>query len=249
MEWWQLVIYGLAGLVAMIFGGISGGGAGFILTPLVIFLGLTPAQAISTNKVTGLAGIIGSLSGLRSKEPINKRRVGAIMALAFVVGLAAPYVIRSLSGPVYRIILGVLILAMIPVLIHKKVGHTSRTPTTFQRNLGGILLTVSLFLQGALSGGMGSLVNIVLMGLLGQSANEAHITKRWSQLVLNTTIIVSVLSDHFIVWPVVAVATTASLVGGYIGGRIATRKGDKFAMNTLLVLMGLSAVFLIGGAF
>jgi uncharacterized membrane protein YfcA len=121
-------------------------------------------------------------------------------------------------------------------------------PTPLQKGLGGILLTVSLFLQGAFSGGLGSLVNIVLMGMLGQTANEAHITKRWAGLILNITIILGILGDRLVVWPVVAVAASANLVGSHIGGRIATHKGDKFAMNILLVLMGISAVALIGGA-
>ncbi len=245
MHWWQLVLYGLAGLVMSVFSGIAGGGAGFIMTPLAIFFGLTPAQAVSSGKFNGLAVTIGALGSLKAKEPLHKHRVVTVMALALVVGLTAPYVIRSLDGNIYRIILGTLILLMVPVLIHKKVGHTTRTPTTVQKGLGSVLLTVSLFLQGAFSGGMGSLVNIVLMGLLGQSANEANLTKRWAQLVLNITIIVSILSDKLIVWPVVVVGVFGNVLGGYIGGHIATRKGDKFAMDILLILMTLSAVYLI----
>lgn len=251
MNTWQLAIFGAAGLAMSIFSGIAGAGGGFIMTPLAIFLGLSPAQAVSSGKFNGLATTIGSLSGLRAKpgSRIHKGRVAAIMVLAFVVGLLVPHIIRSLDGQVYRIVLGTLILLMIPVLIHKKIGHEARHPSQLQKGLGGALLTISLLLQGAFSGGLGSLVNIVLMGLLGQSANEAHITKRWSQLVLNTTIIFGVLGDSLVVWPVVAVGVTTNLIGGYIGGRIATHKGDKFAMDMLLVLMGVSAVALIAGAF
>lgn len=245
MQWWQLVIYGVVSLGMSVFSGIAGAGGGFVMTPLAIFLGLSPAQAVASGKFNGLATTIGSLSSLRSKGRVNKRRMAIIMALALVVGLLVPYVIKALSGKTYQIILGLLILGMVPVLIHKRVGHTTRTPTDFQKGVGGLLLTASLFLQGAFSGGLGSLVNIVLMGLLGQSANEAHITKRWSQLVLNVTIIFGVLASKLIVWPVVLAGVIANLAGGYIGGHIATRKGDAFAMKALIILMVVSGCFLI----
>lgn len=229
--------------------GLSGGGAGFILTPLAIALGLTPAQAISSGKFNGLATTFGSLGSLRAKRgSIRARNIAAIMALAFVVGLVVPHIIRIFDSKFYRITLGVLLLLMIPLVIRKKIGHTTRRPTTLQKSIGSILLTFSLFLQGAFSGGLGSLVNLVLMGMLGQTANEAHITKRWSQLILNVTIIVGVLRDHFIVWPAAIVGGSVCLVGSYIGGHIATRKGDAFAVHSLLALMILAAAFLIGGA-
>lgn len=249
MNHWQLVLFGAAGLIMSAFSGIAGAGAGFVMTPLAILLGLTPAQAVSSGKFNGLATTIGSLSGLRAKPgSIHKTRVGAIMLLAFVVGLLVPYVIKALDSNAYRIILGTILLLMIPIMIRKKIGIQPHTPSNLQKGLGGVLLTASLFLQGAFSGGLGSLVNIVLMGLLGQTANEAHITKRWSQLVLNTTIIFGVIGDKLIVWPVVAVGVATNLIGSYIGGRIATHKGDAFAVNILLVLMAVSAIVLIGGA-
>lgn len=170
------------------------------------------------------------------------------MILAFAVGLLVPFAIKAFDNRTYRMVLGVLLLLMIPLMACKKVGLKPHKPTRLQKGLGGVLLTVSLFLQGAFSGGLGSLVNIVLMGMLGQTANEAHITKRWSQLILNTTIIFGVFSSGFIVWPVVAVGVSTNLVGSYIGGRIAIQKGDGFAVSVLLVLMAISALFLIATA-
>jgi len=248
MQWWQLAIFAVAGFVMAVLSGMSGGGAGFIMTPLGILLGLTPAQAVSSGKLNGLAVTLGALGSLRSKQPVRKRLVATIVGLALAIGLVTPHVIRSLDSDAYRLIIGVLILLMIPVLIVKKVGHTTRRPTTAQKGLGGVLLVVSLFLQGAFSSGMGTLVNLVLMGLLGQSANEANITKRYSQLVLNVTIVLGVLGSGLIVWPVVIAGLFGNVTGGYLGGHIATRKGDKFTADVLLVLTGMAAVFLIATA-
>ena len=54
MEPEKLVILGAVSLLMSILSGIGGGGGGFIMTPLAIFLGLTPQQAIASGKIGGL---------------------------------------------------------------------------------------------------------------------------------------------------------------------------------------------------
>lgn len=249
MNEWDVAIYVCAAFVASVFSAIAGAGGGFITTPLLIFLGLTPAQAIATGKLGGFAVTVGALSGMRSAHgKVSKWRVLPVMALALVVGLIVPFIITSLDSGVYRMALGIILLVMIPVMVYKKVGIKSYRPKLWQKYTGGALLTVSLFLQGIFSGGLGSLVNIVLMGLLGMTAIEANITKRWSQLILNVVIVLGVLVSGLIQWHVALAGFAVTLTGGYIGGRIAVKRGDSFIMNIMVIMMLISAVVLIAGA-
>lgn len=244
-----LVIFGLAGFFTSILSGIAGAGGGFIMTPLGIFLGLTPAQAVSTGKFSGLSVTIGSLFGMKKAHGrVSKARIIPVMVLAAVVGLAVPYVIKTLDSDIYRIALGIILLLMIPIILVKKVGIESRRPSMIQKIFGGILLAFALTLQGVFSGGLGTLVNIVLMSMLGMTALEANITKRWSQLILNITIILGVLGAGLIVWPVVLVGVCSTFLGSMIGGRIAVNKGDVFIMRVMVALMFVSAIALIIGA-
>lgn len=231
-----------------ILSGIAGSGGGFIMTPLMIALGMTPAQAVSTGKISGLAVTVGSLGGLRkSKEKVVRNKIIAIMILALVIGLIAPFIIKTLDNSVYRIILGIILLLMIPVIIFKKIGMHSYQPNNKQKTIGTILLSFALLLQGIFSGGMGTLVNIVLMGMLGMNATEANITKRWSQLILNITVIFGVIYSGLIIWYVAIVMIPASLGGAYIGGHIAVKKGNKFITSVMIILMIISALYLIFG--
>lgn len=248
MELWQFIILAVAAVVMSVFSGIAGGGGGFIMTPLLIFLGLSPAQAVSTGKITGLTVTIGALGGMRSIHGrLSKWRIIPVMVLAFLVGLVVPFVIKSLDSEVYRVALGMILLLMIPVLLIKKVGLTAYEPKPWQKYVGTGLLTLALFLQGVFSGGLGTLVNVVLMGMLGMTATEANVTKRWSQLILNITIVIGVLFSGLIVWYLLLIVVPATLIGGYIGGKIAVRKGNKFVMDTMIFLILVSAIFLIFG--
>lgn len=244
-----LIFFGIAGFLTSIFSGIAGAGGGFVMTPLGIFLGLSPAQAVSTGKFSGLSVTIGSLFGMKKAHGrVSKARVIPVMILAFVVGLAVPFVIKTLDNDVYRITLGIILLLMIPIMIIKKVGTKSHKPNLLQKIFGGGLLTSALVLQGVFSGGLGTLVNIVLMGMLGMTALEANLTKRWSQLILNTTIIIGVIGSGLIVWQVVAVGVGSTFLGSMVGGRMAVDKGDTFIMKVMIVLMFISAILLIAGA-
>lgn len=55
MNGYELVGFGMAGFVMAILSGIAGAGGGFVMTPFGIFLGLTPAQSVSTGKFSGLS--------------------------------------------------------------------------------------------------------------------------------------------------------------------------------------------------
>lgn len=244
----ELALFGLAGFGMSIFGGIAGGGGGFVMTPLAIFLGLTPAQAVSTGKFAGLSITIGSLFGMKKAHgTVSKARVLPVMVLALLVGLLVPFVIRSLDTEVYRTILAVVILLMIPVMIIKKVGIAPHHPPLWKKIAGGGLLTLALFLQGVFSGGMGILVNVVLMSMMGMTALEANITKRWSQVILNTSIIIGVVMSGLVVWHVAAVGVCSTFLGSYIGGKLAVTKGDGFIVNIMILMMIASALALLFG--
>lgn len=249
LEAWQLVIYGAFGFVMAILSGISGGGVGFIMTPILILFGLTPAQAVSSGKFNGLATTVGFFSGIgKQSGSVDKRKIALIMGLAFIIGLIAPFAIRSFDSRFYQTTLGIILLLMIPLVLYRKLGIANTRTSPIKKFVGGIFLSISLFIQGVFGGGSGSLVNIVLMGMLGMTAKEAIIVKRWSQLILNTTIIIGVLGSGLIVWEVVGINVCTGLTGSYIGGRLAIKKGDAFVVNVMLVLMLLAGLALIIGA-
>lgn len=249
LEAWQLAVYGAVGFIMAMISGIAGGGTGFVTTPLLILFGLTPAQAISSAKFNGVATSLGALSGLRTYSgKVARRNVLLIVGLAFIVGLIVPFIIKSFESRYYQIAIGVLLLALIPVMVHRRTGTVSRETSTARKSLGGMLVGASLFMQGVFGSGAGTLVNVVLMGMLGMTANEANITKRWSQLVLNLTIIIGVLGSGFVVWQVVAINVFTGSVGGYIGGHLSVKKGDSFAVTVLLCLMLIAGIALIAEA-
>ncbi len=241
----DMLMYGTASLLMCILSGISGGGGGFVMTPLLIFLGLSPAQAVATGKLAGLSVTLGSLHGLRDVRPRFDRRFLLILVLAAAIGLAAPFFIKTLEHELYKTILGGVILLMVPVLLWKKAGLHDIQPSGLTQAVGYMALGAALFLQAVFSGGLGVLVSVVMMSLLGMPALEANVTKRYSQLVLNILVILGVVFSGLIVWQMAVIGIVTSFIGGVIGGRIAVRRGNGFVTAVMLLLMSISGVWLI----
>lgn len=241
----ELAVYGIVNFIAAIFSGIAGAGGGFISTPLLIFLGLNPAQAVATGKLGGLSISIGSLGGIGRIHGHSKRQLIVIAIIATIIGLIAPFIIVHLESDIYRRVIGIVLLAMIPVLIFKKVGHISRETSKRRRIIGYLLLILTLAMQAVFSGGMGTLVAIVLMAFMGMSALQANVTKRYSQLVLNTVVVLGLLGSGLIIWRVALVGIASAGLGGFIGGHIAAKKGNTFVMSIFVVFMLVSGVALL----
>lgn len=244
----QLICYGFVSFATAILGGIAGGGAGFINAPLLIFFGLTPAQAVASGKWNGLAAAVASLRGLRGVTVrLPKQHLVMIMLMACIVGVTAPLIIKGLNSDAYRQALGIVLLLMIPVLIIKKIHPEAGKASTVRKSVGYALLSPVLFLQAVFGAGAGILVNIVFMTLLGMSPLESSVIKRYTQLALNGLIVIGVLGAGLIVWPVVLIGLATSLTGAYIGARIAVRRGDTWVVWVLVGFTVVSAVYLIFG--
>lgn len=248
MESWELLVIFIATLIGSYLSGIAGAGGGFIMMPVLIAFGASPAQAVATQKIGGLFVTLGSLGGLRkATSSVTRVKVFGVVLLAFITGLIAPYVIINLDGEFYRYALGISILAMIPFVLHKKIGRQHYAPSKIQTAGGTLLLSIALLLQGIFSSGLGMLANLVLMSFLGMDATEANLTKRWAQLMLYVTVVVGLLTSGLILWELAVVIIPAAIIGSYAGAKLAVKKGNAFIMNVIVVLMVLSGLYLLFG--
>ncbi len=245
--WLEFAVFMVIAFILSMLGGAAGAGGGFIMTPLLILLGLSPAQAVSTGKLSGLAVSVGSLHGMRSHKVKNKRLIYVVMLLALIVGLVTPRIIIGLDNELYKRLLGVILLIMIPIMMLHKPKPDHHVVTTPVKIIGFFLLTLALVLQGIFSGGLGTLVNIVLIAMLGLSPLDANVTKRYSQLLLNGVIVIVVSKSGLIQWDIALWSMVISLLGSSIGSRMALKKGDEFVKRLLLLFVFIAALELLLG--
>jgi uncharacterized membrane protein YfcA len=208
-----------------ILSGMTGGGAGMIIVPFLIAVGLTPQQSIATTKFCGIGFSFGGIAAFKKKSFKHPVLLVYLTVLAIAISLVVPTLFKALSGNVFQIAIGLMMIALVPITL---------------------LLVITFLLQGVFSSGVGILNNLVLMSFFGMKALDASAIQRVSALVLNGFIVITLaLTTNFIIWQYAIAGIVASFLGGYIGSNIAIKRGEKFAKYALAAFMFIAGVMLL----
>lgn len=225
--------------------GLSGGGGALILTPYYIFIGLSPQQAVATGKFAGLGVMSGSLTAFSGKGLVKKQLLLPLMSITVVSSLLAAWLIPKLDSGIFQTVIGVIIIAIIPVLFLKKESLQPGPRSGKWISFGFILYALNSFAQGMFGTGLGMLLTINLMLLFGLSALAANATKRMAQSIQTSLLFVLLLWQGLIVVSYGLATLFGSAIGSYFGSHTAIKKGNKFVKVALAITMVISGLILI----
>lgn len=232
-------------LLANLFSAFSGGGAGLVQLPALIFLGLPFGVALATHKIASVAlGIGATLRHLR--EGGLERRFVIFMLLAGVPGvvIGASLILR-VPDRMAEVALGVLTLGLGVYSIRSPALGQVYAPTHRSAEgfaAGGVGLFLIGILNGSLTSGTGLFVTLWLIRWFGLDYRRA---------VAHTLVMVGVfwngsgavtlglLGD--VHWAWLPVLLVGSLLGGYLGAHLAIAKGNRW------IKRGFEAVTLVVG--
>ncbi len=231
--------------VVGIFSGISGGGGGFVLMPYMLFIGLPPANALATMKLSSVGTAVGAITAFKGKGLIRKNLLVPFMAITFVCALIAAWLIPRIDSQLFEDIIGIVLIVMIPTLFLKKASLQPGDRSRPWIVAGFIGFTFFSFLQTVIGTGMGTMVVLVLMFLFGLNALEANATKRVSQSVQAVILVILLGIQGLVVWPHAIAGLVGSLLGSHVGAHIAIKKGTGFVKIILACVMLVSGVVLV----
>ncbi len=230
--------------LANLFSAFSGGGAGLVQLPVLIFLGLPFGVALATHKLAAVAlGVGATLRHLRNSG--LERQFVLFMLIAGIPGVVlGASLILQVPDRLAEIALGMLTLGLgIYSFFHRSLGQ-KYVPLHRNRRgylTGGVGLFMIGILNGSLTSGTGLFVTLWLVRWFGLDYRRA---------VAHTLVLVGVfwniagaltlgmLGD--IQWAWLPVLLLGSLLGGYLGAHLSIVKGNRwikrgFELVTLLV--------------
>ena len=246
-DWLPYVVFAVT-FVASILSGMAGGGGGFIITPFYVAIGLTPQQSIATGKLGALGLDAGAIAAFRGKIKQYRNFTFFLMLLAICVGFLSSYFIRNIKNENLQLVMGVMNLAMIPLLFIRHHRLKSRRKHYVLRSLSVLAIVAILLLQGTFSSGIGSLVNVFLILFFGFSVLEASLIKRQTSIALDVVVLAGLLGAGLINYKYGLIGMAGGGTGGYIGSRFALHEGERFARYALMVFMLVSGVWLIASS-
>jgi uncharacterized membrane protein YfcA len=231
-------------LLANTFSALSGGGAGLIQFPVLIFLGLSFAVALATHKVASVALGLGAV--LRYIKSSQLERIFVlILLLAGLPGVVlGGMVILQIPDRVAKVALGLLtgglgLYSLFKAELGQHYAPTHRNTAGYL--LGGGVLFVLGVLNGSLTSGTGLFVTLWLILWFGMDYQRAvAYTLIMVGLFWNGTGAITLGLLGQIQWDWLPALLLGSLLGGYLGSHMALKYGNRwikraFELITLLI--------------
>ena len=244
----QLLIF-LISLIANLFSALSGGGAGLIQLPALIFLGLPFGIALATHKVATIALGIGA-TARHLKENRIERDFALVMLISGIPGviIGASFILQ-IPDQIAKTALGVLTMGLgIYSIFSPDLGQTYQIKNRHAKGyiIGGLSLFVIGILNGSLTSGTGLFVTLWLIRWFGFDYKLAvAYTLIFVGLFWNTSgaITLGLLGDIHWLW--IPALLLGSFIGGYIGAHLSIVKGNrviKRSFEVVTLLIGLKLV-------
>ena len=244
----QLLIFVIS-LFANLFSALSGGGAGLIQLPALLFLGLPFGLALATHKVATIALGMGA-TARHLKDNKIETDYALLMILTGVPGviLGASFILQ-IPDQIAKTALGVLTMGLgIYSFFSPDLGQNflQKNRNTKGYLVGGVVLFLIGILNGSLTSGTGLFVTLWLIRWFGFDYKLAvAYTLVFVGLFWNASgaITLGLLGDIHWLW--IPALLLGSFIGGYIGAHLSIVKGNKVikrSFEVVTLLIGLNLV-------
>jgi uncharacterized protein len=227
-----------AGLAAGTVNAVAGGGS-LVTFPALVAVGLPPKAANFTNSVAVSPGYLASVYGSRHDLPAGWGKYATVPATIAGTILGA-LLLKLTPAGTFELIVPFLVIGAALVLAFQErlkaiVGHPRARHTARLHALVGI---------GAVYGGyFGAALGVMLVAGLGLVLDEAlqrvNARKNLISAVCGVTTVVIFTLIGTVDWAAVAIVAPATLVGGYLGARLARRLPAP-VLRAVIVTFGLA---------
>ena len=226
-----------AGLAAGVVNAIAGGGS-LITFPSLIAVGLPSVDANVTNSVSVFPGYVSSVAGSRSDLAGQGRRLRAIVPTSLAGAVLGCLLLLGTPARAFEVVVPFLVLGAAAVLFFQ-----DRLRALVGRSYGEKKATLQVVVfVGAIYGGyfgaaLGVMYVAALALVLDETLNRINALKNVLSACVGlvTVVVFAVLAP--VHWGAVLVIAPATVVGGYLGARVARRLPAR-VLKVLIVTFG-----------
>ncbi len=244
----QLLLF-FVSLIANLFSAFSGGGAGLLQLPVLIFLGLPFGVALATHKVASVALGVGATARHMRESTLERRFTLFILATGLPGVVIGASIILYIPDRMAEIALGCLTLGLgLYSGSRKQLGQEYQPDHRDRAGMlaGGAGLFFLGILNGSLTSGTGLFVTLWLVRWFGLDYKRAvAYTLVLVGLFWNGTGALTLGMLGSIRWDWLPALLAGSLIGGYAGAHLAIRQGNrwiKWSFEIVSVLVGIKLI-------
>jgi len=235
-----LLLLVLAGFAAGWVDAVVGGGGLIQLPALLLVPGISPVQALATNK-------LGSIFGTATSATTYYRRVGPDLKTALpmaVIALAGSFggavLAATLPASVFK---PIIVVALVAVALFTALKPNVGDITALRHNghkhyvVACLIGAVIGFYDGLIGPGTGSFLVIAMVALLGYSFRASSAKAKIVNMATNLGALLFFLPHGGLLWGLGLVLGAANMAGGYLGARTALSRGSGFVRIVFLLVV------------
>jgi uncharacterized membrane protein YfcA len=239
----------LAGLVAGAVNAVAGGGS-LLVFPALLAVGFAPLPANVTNSVAQWPGYLGNVLGVRVELRGQRRRILATSAVGVAGAVVGCILLLILPGAVFDAVVPALVLlASVVLALSPQIKRWIGAPEPGAPDRIAVLLP-AVFAAAIYGGYFGGALGVILISTLSLCAHDTLVRlnalKGLLSLVIASVTVVIFSFGAPVDWLAVALLAPATLVGGFLGGKLARRLPEnvlRWSVVVLGVAVGLYLLF------
>ena len=243
MDYSEILILFIIGLVSGIINTIAGGGS-LITLPILIFMGLPPNIANGTNRIQLIMQNISAVSGFKSKG-ISDFKFSSLLSLTAILGsIVGAQIAIDISEELFKKILSIIMILVIATIIFKK-----NKPSELLNNYASKNKFISIFLfffvgiyGGFIHAGVGIIILTILSSINNMKLSNANSIKVFVALAFSITSLLVFIYEDKVNWIYGINIGIGSALGGWIASRWSYNKSDKIIKIILTISVGIMSI-------
>ena len=244
----QLAVLIAAGLVSGAVNAVAGGGS-LLVFPALLAVGFPPLAANVTNSVAQWPGYLGIVAGARHELPGQGRRLLLTSIVAVLGTVVGCVLLLVLPGAVFDAVVPVLVLLASALLgLQPWLKRWIPPPQAGTPDRLPVLLP-AIFVAAIYGGYFGGALGVILIATLslcaGDSLRRLNATKGVLSLVIASVTVVIFALRAPVDWAAVGLLAPSTLVGGYLGARLARRLPENVLRAAVVVLGLVVGIYLL----
>ena len=234
-------VYPVLTVIAVFTGFIDAiaGGGGLIMMPALLFCGLSPLQALGTNKLQSMFGTGSALSNYARSGLVDWRPNRLVIALVFGGAVAGALVVQAIELRLLALIIPVLLtVAALYILLSPRMSDQDarqRLSPNGYAPLGGAIG----FYDGFFGPGTGTFFTTSLVAMRGYGLTKATAMTKLFNFTSNLASVIMFAIGGHMLWLLGLCMAAGAMLGGWLGSHTALRFGARL-IRPLLVTISLA---------
>lgn len=201
------------------------GGGGLLTIPVLMFAGLSPGQALATNKCQAFAGTLAATLNLTRHGQIRWRWIWPYALAAFAASVGGALVLRLSEPDWLAQWVPVLLIAAALYFGFVRMPTDRITPIEPAIWITVLIASVIGFYDGFFGPGTGSLFALALVAGLGFGLRQATMHAKVLNAMTNLAALCVFASSDLVIWLAALVMIPAQILGALLGTRLIIGRG------------------------